>query len=82
MSEEATQEVLVVVSKLKKYIKEQSGMNTSDSVASVLSSLLRTVCDQAVENARTGGRKTVMDRDVQAVADRLSSSASNPSSGF
>ena len=39
MSEEGTQEsqeVLVVVSKLKKYIKAKSGMNTSDSVAAVL----------------------------------------------
>ncbi len=56
-------EVLVVVSKLKKYIKEKSGMNTSGNVAEALSDRIRALCDQAVENARSEGRKTVMDRD-------------------
>lgn len=68
MSEENTStgggEVLVVVSKLKKYIKDKSGMNTSSAVAEVLSERLRALCDRAIENARTEGRKTVMDRDV------------------
>ncbi len=56
-------EVLVVVSKLKNYIKSQSGMNTSGNVAPALSALIRQLCDQAIENARRDGRKTVMDRD-------------------
>ena len=60
-----TDEVLVVVSKLKKYIKEQSDMNTSGNVADALSSILRRMCDQAIESARTEGRKTVMDRDFR-----------------
>ena len=56
-------EVLVVASKLKNYIKDKSGMNTSAAVMSVLSQRLRTICDEAIENARREGRKTVMDRD-------------------
>lgn len=58
------QEVLVVVSKLKNYIRAQSGMNTSGGVAEVLSARLRKLCDEAIENARKDGRKTVMERDV------------------
>jgi len=58
------QEVLVVVSKLKNYIRAKSGMNTAGGVAAVLSDRLRKLCDEAVENARKDGRKTVMERDV------------------
>ena len=61
------QEVLVVVSKLKNYIREKSDMNTSGGVADVLSERLRMLCDRAIENARKDGRKTVMDRDVPAL---------------
>ena len=56
-------EVLVVASKLKNYIKGKSGMNTSAAVFPVLSERLRQLCDQAIENAKREGRKTVMDRD-------------------
>ena len=59
------QEVLVVVSKLKTYIREKAGMNTSSGVAAVLSNEVRRLCDEAVERARADGRKTVMDRDFQ-----------------
>ncbi len=62
-------EVLIVVSKLKQYIKQQSGMNTSDSVTSVLSDHLRRLCHQAIHNAAEDGRKTVMDRDFLPVVD-------------
>ena len=64
-SGEATHEVLVVVSKLKAYIKAKSGMNTSDGIVPVLSDLVRQLCDQAIESARADGRKTVLDRDVK-----------------
>lgn len=57
-------EVLVVASKIKNYIRERSGMNTSAGVLDVLSDRLRAMCDQAIENARRDGRKTVKDRDV------------------
>ena len=56
-------EVLVVVSKLKNYIREKSEFNTSGNVAPRLSEIVRRLCDQAVDNARKDGRKTVMDRD-------------------
>lgn len=56
-------EVLVVASKLKTYIREQSGMNTSSAVIDAISEKVRMLCDQAIENAKRDGRKTVMDRD-------------------
>jgi histone H3/H4 len=57
------QEVLVVASKLKNYIRAKSGMNTSANVFPALSGKIRSLCDQAIENAKHDGRKTVMDRD-------------------
>ncbi|MBU6281007.1 hypothetical protein KGQ64_02115 [bacterium] len=62
MSDDA-KEVLVVVSKLKSYIRSTAGMNTSDAVAGVLSDRIREICDQAVAKAKGEGRKTVLDRD-------------------
>lgn len=56
-------EVLVVASKVKNYIRANSGMNTSASVLQALSAKVRQLCDQAIANAKTDGRKTVMDRD-------------------
>lgn len=57
------QEVLVVVSKLKNYVRAQSGMNTSSSVASKITEIVKNLCDQAMEKAKADGRKTLMDRD-------------------
>lgn len=62
--DDVPREILVVVSKLKAYVKARSGMNTSDSVASVLSDHLRRLCDDAIRKAAEDGRKTVLDRDV------------------
>ncbi len=56
-------EVLVVASKIKAYIKDKGDMKTSANVLEVLSDRLRAMCDQAVESARSDGRKTVLDRD-------------------
>ncbi|MBP8806592.1 MAG: hypothetical protein KBI14_08215 [Kofleriaceae bacterium] len=61
---QAEAEILIVVSKLKKYIRERSGMNTSDAVADVLSEHVRAICDDAIRTAAADGRKTVLDRDV------------------
>ena len=58
-------EVLVVVSKLKKYIKDKGGMNTASAVAEVVSQKVRALCDAAIETAKADGRKTVMERDIQ-----------------
>jgi histone H3/H4 len=57
------QTVLMVVSKLKAYIRSKSGMNTAGNVAEKLSEVVRGLCDQAIEKAKADGRKTVMDRD-------------------
>ena len=57
------QEVLVVVSKVKKYIREKSSMNTAGNVAEIISDRVRALCDQAIEAAKGDGRKTVKDRD-------------------
>ena len=59
-------DVLVVVSKLKTYIRSRSDMNTAGNVAPKLSEIVRRLCDQAIEQARNDGRKTVMDRDFDA----------------
>jgi hypothetical protein len=59
--------VLIVVSKLKAYVKARGSMNTSDSVTPVLSRHLRELCDKAIAHAAGENRKTVMDRDFEAV---------------
>ena len=56
-------EVLVVVSKLKNYIRLQSEMNTSADVVDWLSDKIRRLSDEAILRARQDGRKTVMARD-------------------
>jgi histone H3/H4 len=58
-------EALVVASKLKNYIREKSGFNTSSAVIAVLSEKVRILCDEAIEKAKSDKRKTVMDRDFQ-----------------
>jgi hypothetical protein len=59
-------EVLIVVSKLKAYIKAKSGgMSTSGDVSDLLSDRLRLACDEAIQSARQDGRKTVMARDFK-----------------
>jgi hypothetical protein len=60
---EVPREILIVASKLKKYVRARSGMNTSDSVMEVLSARVRSLCDDAIVRAQEDGRKTVMDRD-------------------
>ena len=56
-------DVLIVVSKLKSYVRARSGMNTSDGVIDILSDKVRELCDAAIEKAAQAGRKTVLDRD-------------------
>ncbi|OFZ83196.1 MAG: hypothetical protein A2583_01920 [Bdellovibrionales bacterium RIFOXYD1_FULL_53_11] len=61
-------EVLVVASKIKKYIKEKSTLNTSGAVMDALSEKVRVMCDRAIESAKQDSRKTVMDRDFSDIA--------------
>ncbi|MBL4817898.1 MAG: hypothetical protein JKY15_01525 [Deltaproteobacteria bacterium] len=57
--------VLVVASKVKAYIKAKSGgMNVSANTLEALTQVVERKCDEAIENARRDGRKTVKDRDV------------------
>ncbi len=58
-------DILIVVSKLKAYVRARSGMNTSDAVMEVLSDRLRMLCDEGIRHAATEGRKTLMDRDFK-----------------
>ncbi len=62
-------DILVVVSKLKKYIKAKSDMKTSETVIPVLSQELRRICDRAIRIAGEHERKTVLDRDVRDALD-------------
>ena len=64
-SDDLPEDVLVVVSKMKAYVKARSGMNTSDGVTEVLSAKIRRLCDAAIEVAQSDGRKTLMDRDFK-----------------
>ena len=58
-------EVLVVTSKVKKYIKEKGGCNTSGETIDVLSQAVMRLCEKGIENAQSQSRKTVMARDIQ-----------------
>ena len=69
-SDEAPREILIIASRLKAYIEARSGMRTSDGVLDPLSDIVRSVCDEAIENARRAERKTVLDRDVPDRARR------------
>jgi len=71
VSDEATKSpdadaVLVVISKVKSYIRAKSGMNTSDGIVPVLSDHVRRLLDQAIDAAKADGRKTVLDRDLKS----------------
>ena len=57
-------EVLIVASRLKDFVKSESGFNTSERVLGPLSEIVREVCLRAIENARADGRKTLLERDI------------------
>ena len=57
-------EILIVVSRMKEYIRWKSGFNTSDRAAAPLSEIVRKACDEAIRAAERDERKTVLDRDV------------------
>jgi hypothetical protein len=63
LQEGVPRDILIVVSKLKAYVRARSGMNTSDGAMDVLSDIVRELCDGAIRKAAAEGRKTVMDRD-------------------
>ena len=60
----APEEVLIVASRLKDYIRARSGFSTSDRVLGPLSVIVRRICDEAIQSATREGRTTVLDRDI------------------
>ena len=58
-------EVLIIASRLKEYIDAKAGFNTSAGVMDVLSDYVRIITDRAIDEARSDGRKTVLDRDFE-----------------
>ena len=59
------QEILIVASKLKQYVKDKYDMNTAASVMDSLSNQVRRITDRAIDKAKREGRKTLMDRDFE-----------------
>jgi len=57
-------DVLVVTSKVKKFIKESGGCNTSSETIDQLSKAVQMLCTKGMESAKADGRKTVMARDI------------------
>lgn len=57
-------DILVVTSKVKKFIKEKGEMNTSAETIDMLSKAVERLCAKGIESAKADGRKTVMARDI------------------
>lgn len=57
-------DVLVVTSKVKKFIKDAGGCNTSSETIDVLSKAVEKLCQKGMDSAKADGRKTVMARDI------------------
>lgn len=57
-------DMLVVSSKIKKFVREKAGFNTSAETLEALSQRVEKLCIEAIERARADGRKTVKARDV------------------
>ena len=56
-------ETLVVVSKVKEYMKTK-GFSTSETAVDALSNAVRELLDKAAGRAKENGRSTIKDRDV------------------
>jgi len=58
-------DIMVVASKVKKFVREKSGFNTSAEILEALSHKVEKICLDAIEKARADGRKTVKGRDLE-----------------
>jgi histone H3/H4 len=65
-------EQYVVISKVKKYIKETAGMSTSSSFIEKLNGDISQIIKGAADTAKSNGRKTVMGRDFNMFVDQPS----------
>lgn len=59
------EEVLIIASRLKEFVKAKADFNTSGDVMDVLSEIVRRETMMAIANARLEGRRTVMARDFK-----------------
>ncbi len=66
-SQDLPMDTLIVVSKLKSYVKAKGDMNTSGDVADEISRFVRILVNEALDNARAEGRKTLMARDFEKI---------------
>lgn len=57
-------DVLVVASKIKKFVREKASFNTSAEIMDVLSRRVEQLCLEAIDKARADGRKTLKGRDL------------------
>lgn len=57
-------DILVVSSKIKKFIREKSEFNTSAEFLQALSQRVEKLCMESIERARADKRKTVKERDL------------------
>ncbi len=57
-------EILVVSSKIKKFVKEKSEFSTSGEFLEVLSHRIENLCLEAAARARADKRKTIKARDL------------------
>ncbi len=62
-------ENLIVVSKLKKHMKEQQGLSTSSNFTEPLNKNILEAIDHAANKAKSQGRKTIMGRDFSLYID-------------
>ena len=67
--EKATADHLIVISKVKKFIKEQQGLNVSSNFFGKVEGDIRQSILEAVDTAKKMGRKTVMGRDFNFYKD-------------
>lgn len=60
-------DVLVVVSKIKKHVKENHELRTSEEAIHALSSMVEEALRTGATNARQDGRKTIAARDLDVL---------------
>ncbi|MSQ01133.1 MAG: hypothetical protein EXR71_04450 [Myxococcales bacterium] len=58
-------EVLIIASRLKEFVKDRADFNTAGDVMDALSELVRDATVEAIANARLEGRRTIMARDFR-----------------
>lgn len=59
------EDVLIVASRLKEFVRARADFNTSADVMEALSDIVRGATIDAIDNARAEGRRTVMARDFR-----------------